>query len=227
MLSCDHNTRAPERWDVLAANNDNNLLVAFFRQDRYCGCEEPDDDEETEEVPLVNGQLMIFNEHLQFTKRIELPQIYLYNEESEITNPIMFAFNGNLYFKVWKEFENENLQKICIKSLTDDRSCEWIKTHSIPDIHSNVTFLNDKPIVGMASSEVISKRLFLCALTKSPTGTGDAWVEIASFDAQFSSAPIVIGSPDASKLVVIGMRTDSNQHPDGEMYVLEVTPQGI
>ena len=233
-LSCDHHTRAPERWDLLAASSNDNLLVAFFRQDSYCcGCEEID--KEYYEAPIVTGELMIFNEHLQYTNRVTMPRIYLHGEESKIIKPAMFTFNSNLYFKVWKKFESvkaksENFQKVCIKSLTTELNtfCQWSKSHSIPDTHSNVAFLNDQPIVGVASKESSGEEnsnLYLCALTKSPAG--DAWVEIASFDAQFSSAPIVIGSPDANKLVVIGMRTDSNQRPDGELQVLEVTPQGI
>ena len=51
-----------------------------------------------------------------------------------------------------------------------------------------------------------------------------AWVELAKFDCRFHLKPVIVGVPDGSKLVAIGMvKSGSNK----DLYVLEAIPQGL
>ena len=230
----EHRARDPLHWDVSIASNDDCLFVALFRRDDYgiqylsdrdvyrygCG-------------PFLNVRIFIFDEKFRYIHSVQGPS-FNDNEDSKISKPAIFVHGDNFYVKVWKNFNDRNFQKASLTSiLGTERSkstshyISWQDSHSIPEMSSNIiTLLQSQPIIGisptMSDTCSDSDSLYLCALTSCKSG--DTWVELAKFDCRFHLKPVIVGVPDGSKLVAIGMvKSGSNK----DLYVLEAIPQGL
>ena len=225
----ENRSRDPLQWAVSAACSESYLFVAFHRLDKY-----NDDDRERmtweekekglEHEKYTSVKIIVFNKIDGVYRHLKDVSIFS-STEGDITKPLLFVHKDNIFLKYWIKFENKNscnFQKSSLISLTDKSSHPvWQDSHPIHDIHSNVTFLGGEPVVGLIDPADKDKlRIHLCTLTSCKEG--DAWVEIASFDARFDTTPIMVGLPDGSKFIAIGNRATS-----GELHVLEVNPQGI
>ena len=232
----ENRSRDPLHWDISIASNDDHLFVALFRRDDYGNQSLSYRDLlYCDYGPYLNVRIFIFDENFRHTHSIQGPSLNDSElEDSKISKPAIFVHGDNFYVKVWKNFNDQNFQKASLKSiLTADRSnstsdyVPWHNSHSIPEMNSNITLLQSQPIIGIspAMSEICSDSdsIYLCALTSCKSG--DTWVELAKFDCQFHLKPVIIvGIPDGSKLVAIGMvKSGSNK----DLYVLEAIPQGL
>ena len=228
----DNRIRNPKHWDASITSNDNYLFVGFFRTDKYNGSMSDREYLRFGCGPFINVKILIFNESLKLVQCVEGPS-FDDNEDINTKMPIIFVQDDNFYVKVWTNFENTNFQKASLKSITADQPkssfapyVDWHCSHSIPEKSSNLTLLKNQPIIGASKStaDSESKRFYLCALTSCKPG--DTWVELANFNFQFDSAPVVIGLPDGIKVVAIGM-VKAVPHLSQELHVLEVVPQGL
>ena len=218
---------SPECWDVLATSHEGNLFVGFIRLYRLT----------VGPKKYINRyQVMIFDKKYKLVNCAKLPEISVCDGYIKDIQPAIFTHNGDFYIKFWKEFDSdkeENLKKVCCDSLyaKPDNTVEWSDAHSMPNEHSNVTFIDNQPIIGVvtaSSPDEAAKqdsKLYLCTLSTCNTPTGDAWVEVVSIGAHFYPPPVVIALPDSNKVMVIGMHTNSSGNR--QLHALEVTPQGM
>jgi hypothetical protein len=233
--------RDPLHWDVSITSSDDRFFVALFRRDDYGNQQLSDRDlYRYGRGPFLNAKILIFNENLQFINSVQGPSIHD-NEDSKISKPAIFIHGDNFYVKVWTSFDNQNFRKASLTSILAAQKSNftshhiaWHDSHSIPEMSSNITLLQNQlvlgispPTVGGSVSESFSD-LTICALTSCISQTqsgdsGDTWVEVANFNCRFDLKPIIVGVPDGGKLVAIGNVNDgSNQ----ELHVLEAIPQG-
>ena len=226
----DNRSRDPLQWAVSAACSESYLFVAFHRLDKYNDYDREhmtweEKEEGLEHEKYTSVKIIVFNKIDGVYRHLKDVSIDSSTVEGDITKPLLFVHKDNIFLKYWIKFENKNscnFQKSSLISLTcTDKSSHpvWQDSNPIHDIHSNITFLGGEPVVGLIDPADKNK-LHLCTLTFCKGG--DAWVEIASFDARFNTTPIMVGLPDGSKFIAIG-----NHATSGELHVLEVNPQGI
>ena len=226
----EYRSRDPLHWDVSAASNNDCLLVAFFRMDKYNDDEDPYFDEDIGRQ-FIHTKIVIFDEPtLCYTdKFVEGPHFSHDSEDSySITKPLFFIHDDNVLLNVWTL---EDVQKTSLRGILKKGSSwsTWNKSCSIPKSaqHSNLTLLGNQPVMTISSSTCSNTtpnedmNLYVCALTSCNTV-----VELFNFNLfRFNPAPVIAGLSDGSKLVAIGMLAIDNVRPD--LHVLQLVPQGM
>lgn len=152
-----YSQRDSKLWDITVASNNNGVVLAFIRQDEYTFGEKCMMSIEEEEMygvgPFINVKTIIFScDHIIIVKDgLSLEGTI---EENEITKPLLFVYEDNVYMRVWSNFTQNNFYKTSLKSLTDQSSkysASWHNSCSIPERILNGTFLNSCPVVGVTS----------------------------------------------------------------------------
>ena len=174
---------------------------------------------------LIDITIMIVNLPLWYVKKCVKGPTFYDCDDCKVTKPFIFIHDQNIFVKVWTKGNggiHANLRKATLKSLVD--YLLWYESHSIPELtYSNLTRLGDQAVIIMNPND---SKDYLCALTS--LNSCDTWAEIAQFDYRFDPAPVIMGSSDGSKLVMIGMlKVDSLLGLSQELHVLQVVPQGI
>ena len=245
----------PKYWEIRATSQDGNLVVAFYRKDSLF---DPDRCYSDDDILFVTVEILLFegskNEwSYKAGRRFATDENYMDDDENDsddsegsiqdapaatiIDRPSITINNDTLYVKVWNERYYKNycgLDNISMEFLRRvDKGiplyifsfCKDFPSFTLPKRHSNISVYKNQIIVAIPRDE----ELFVLALLQ--TKPDDIWIEIAhiKLGAKFEWNPCIMGLPDDSSILVIGMVKSANQSgiQTSTLQTLKLTSKGI